>query len=194
MIPRFAVVAALSMLAVSAFAPASAGAAVPPPSGTWSCTITGSFAFTPPLSDTPSAGPVYVRTAGRGSNCNSAGVTGGKAPISDVFIRGRFAFSPGATCGVGLIDPGARHNLNVKFQGRNAKNHTMTVANSKVVMTSAALSFTDFNFAFLTPSTGAFANSSVHLNAAIDNPAQWGTECPTTGVRVITYTGTITVP
>lgn len=192
MLRRIASVTAV--LAVTTFVAAPAGATVPPPTGSWSCAITGNFVLTPPLTYTPSAGAVHVRTAGRGSNCDSSGVTGGKAPISDVFIRGLLAFLPNGSCHLVVVDPGAPHNLYVKFQGRNAKNHTMTVANAKAVATHVALTFVTWDFVYALPATGAFAGATLHLHAVLDNPSQWGTDCAGAGVQLLRYTGTITVP
>lgn len=191
MLRRLALIA--SVLAVTTFAAAPADATVPPPSGTFSCTITGNFVFTPPLSYAHTVDDGHVRTAARGSNCDHSGVTGGKAPITDVFIRGLGALLPGASCN-GLFFDANPPRLLVKYQGRNAKNHTMTVATTRLDLDTSSLGGGHWDFTYAAPASGPFAGSTLHVHATYDRPTVLNACNSPDGLRLMQYTGTITVP
>ena len=69
--------------------------------------------------------PVKMKLTATGSGCDAGGVTGGKAPITDVAVKVDQKLSAGAYCSA---FPGESGKMQVKLQGRNSQNKIMTVA------------------------------------------------------------------
>lgn len=112
-----------------------------PPMGAISCPLTGgTITFSKPLTLSPNSKLVRMRIKATGTGCDSSGVVGGKAPITDVEITGTVPLGPGAACIDRELAQGKPAKFQVKWRGRNAKNKPITVGTS-----STSVSAMDFS-------------------------------------------------
>ncbi len=193
MLRRFAPVLAVVALATAALTvPAGATTPTPAPAGHFTCALSGRLYFTPGWNYTPQT--VVFRTAARGASCNSAGVTGGIAPITDVMLRAYFTTKPGATCSYFLVDGTKRMMMQIKYRGRNAKNHTMTVASVRTPLHHMLANNASWTWDYEPATSGAFAGEPIHIDMTLTNLTAAISACGTaTGVIVAPFTGTLTV-
>lgn len=95
--------------------------------------ISGTAKFAKPLKNTPSTKPVKLTLKLTGS-CDGSGVVGGKAPITDVTVNATLQLEAGATCSLAPYAASKPQKLQVKWQGRNARNKPIMVATTKTTI------------------------------------------------------------
>src|SRR5262249_40879538 len=112
-----------------------AGTIAPPPpppkvpTGQVFCSVTGTITFKKPLTNTPSAKTVALKTVLAGT-CDHSQVVGGKAPITDVAATEPDTLLAGATCS-DIFAPTKPGKISVKWQARKpTTNKLFTVASN----------------------------------------------------------------
>lgn len=168
-----------------------------PPIGAIGCAVTGTATFSKPLTNVPSTKPVKVTLKLAGANCANSQAAGGKAPITDVAAQATLYLAPGATCSSAPYLPSKPQKLQVKWQGRNARNKLMTVATTKTT----ALPFTYSVFVPLFPLTSpeltdakkAFVGDQIlsSLVAAEGTFAQQASCASAEGLKTVNLVGVI---
>lgn len=198
---RLALVAALAMLATTAVGAMAASL----PSGTINCTVSGAvdkpngnwrLRFQPPISSVPSPNRILVSTFMRGT-CDNSGVSGGKAPITNVLAHLVGKLAAGSTCASLTSAPVfERLQLKIKWQTLDGSGRLRTVANTSVRFVDADWDDGAEGLVFLSaPLKGGFAGSTSTVTLTIDQP-EILTMCP--GIDGIAYgddgESSITIP
>lgn len=163
-----------------------AGAGVPPPQGTFGCAIAGTITFKPWLTSGLSLKPVKMKLTATGTGCDAGGVTGGKAPITDVAVKVDQKLGTGAYCSA---FPGEVGKIQVKLQGRNPQNKIMTVGVVNVPVFSLGANINSFDFVGVpVPAEKAFAGTHpiIVLNVTDPDPM---TMCIAEGITVLNVDG-----
>jgi hypothetical protein len=200
------IAALVAVLVALFFVPAVASATdVPPPSGTISCTVNGTFTIKPPLTNTPSTKAVEIKGAAASTACDNSGVSGGKAPIASVAIKSSAALPVGTTCTTLVSSPSfVKSKLQYKWQSFNptGRPRTVGVDNTRI----ASLTFTNIDPAsydvtsqMLTQTRQPFFNSTVTLHVALDGEySDVAADCGGEGVSTLTfgneYVASVSVP
>lgn len=169
---RFALAFALAL----ASSPATAAfAAAPQPSGTIDCSVTMSrpeFALqfkSPYLRTEPAPHGIPVKTDMNGP-CDSAGVVGGKAPITQVEVKLVGRFAAGTTCDVLTTTPALdKIAFKIKWQGLNPAGNVRTVAKSIVRAATVAWDDAAEALVFTTEALkGGFGGSTATVTLTLD--------------------------
>jgi hypothetical protein len=190
-----AVLCASATLSIVTATPVSA-AAVPPPSGTISCSVAGVVQFAPGLGLLPNAKGGKLKIDMTGSSCDNAGVSGGKAPITDVAMKAVGSLSPGGSCFEdSVVNMAKTFKLTTKWQNRNVSNKVTTVSASKSTLVSSVTSGAHWEFVFNAPAKNAFAGtpSSLQIDVGIEVYDIFALCQLPGGARSIPFSGTLTV-
>jgi hypothetical protein len=162
------VAVALSLLVSGLVASSNAG---PPPTGTVSCTgVQGKLAFgsvgleTVNSTAPPHATKLQLKEASA-IICDNSGVTGGRFPITAVFVSLDGRTVEGETCGDflgGTLDL-AKGKLKVKWRGDNNYGRVQTIASSKATVASVTYDSGSEKVVIVTNPIvrGAFAGSTM---------------------------------
>jgi hypothetical protein len=176
-------IAALAVL----LGPTAAAVAASLPSGTIGCTVVGDIdkpsgtfrlRFRPPISATPSTGRIRVTTYMKGT-CDNSGVTGGKAPITEVRAHLVGSLKAGTSCATLTTAPVfTKLRLQIKWATVGSDNRLRTVAKSSVNFVDADWD-ADLEGLVLTsaPIKGAFGGSTSTVRISIDMPELFGDIC-----------------
>lgn len=170
--------------------------AAPLPAGTISCVVAGDpgrpngdwrLRFLPPIASTPRENRIRVFTYMTGT-CDNSGVTGGKAPITNVsaHLIGRLA--EGTTCEALTTAP-VFEKLKLKIKWQSNDGRLRTVASTSVRFVDADWDGNIEGLVFLsTPLKGAFAGSLATITLVIDSPEVFDSGiCDPTGVDGAAY-------
>jgi hypothetical protein len=166
-----------------------------PPIGVIVCAISGTASFNKPLTNTPSAMAVSMKLTLTGNSCDHSDVIGGKAPITDVAVKGTFSLTPGATCTSAPSSKDKPQKLQLKWQGRNPKNNLMTVG---VTNTTAATLYSIFlpllpmNAPVLTDPKKPFVEDHIGSNLVVTDPlSDLQAACASSGLATLHFVGAI---
>src|SRR6185369_14708408 len=135
------------------------------PSGTISCQVTYAdplgLRFSPFISRDPSAGRILVKTTMEGT-CDNSGVTGGKAPITNVQAKLVGALTPGSSSVTLTSAPNFdRVSLRIKWLTTTGDGRRKPVATSTLRFSDAQWDIDLEGLVFLsTPIKGGFAGST----------------------------------
>ncbi len=175
---RLALAAALALAITSA----SPAAAAPLPSGTIDCQVVSTnvdgLRFQPFISSDPSPSRIRVTTTMHGT-CDNSGVSGGKAPITEVDAKLVGRLVPGSTCETLTSAPHFdRLKLKIKWKAV-IHGRLQTVASSTAF-------FVDANWDDVVeglvldsqPLKGAFTGSTSTATLTLNNPAMFNSTCP----------------
>jgi hypothetical protein len=154
---------------------AAAFAAAPQPSGTIDCRVTMSrpeYALnfkSPYLRTDPAPHGIPVKTDMDGP-CDSTGVVGGKAPITNVAVKLVGRFADGTTCDTLTSTPELEKiAFKIKWQGLNPAGNLRTVAKSLVRAATVAWDDASEALVFTTePLNGGFGGSSATITLTLD--------------------------
>jgi hypothetical protein len=174
--PRIAFAAALAFIVTSNVGVTHAA----PPTGTINCVVTGDtdrpngnwrLRFLPPISSTPSPNRMQMFTFMKGT-CDNSGVTGGKAPITNVEAHLSGKLAEGTTCGTLTSAPVfEKLQLKVRWQSPNGTGRLRTIATSSARFVDADWDDGVEGLVFLSaPLKGAFAGSTATVTLTIDQP------------------------
>jgi hypothetical protein len=158
------------------------------PIGTIHCDVSLTDVVKPPLTNTASPKSLKIKGKGTLSNCNNAGVTGGKYPITSGAITLAAVLPAGKSCANVFDADWQKIKFGVKWLGVNPKNgKPATVASTKVASSkTAALTQTAFStpspgFDFVSPAQPAkkaFQGSTITIHLLSDQlQADLQTEC-----------------
>jgi hypothetical protein len=182
---------------------ASGGSAASLPSGTISCSVSGTIGFRPAISNT-AGGNVKVKITNKDgqSTCDSSGVTGGKEPISGVIIKLSGSLGQGATCETLSSTPQlASSKVKLKWRGLNPAGHLNTVALSKKTSVASVSwdSGSDALDIVTQPITfGGFTGSTITLHLGLDDFARFSSLCDSARILSTAFgnsnPSTVTVP
>jgi hypothetical protein len=177
-----AMTGAAALVLVLSAQPLSATTSVPLPSGNVTCAMTGTMKFSKfypnASSDTGALRNVHIKIAATMSNCNTAGVTGGKAPIIGGTLTITGILEPGSSCS-DISDGSApdftfdNNKLQVTWKGVDGRSHP-TVGKSKTDI------FSTGNFLFggweydgdTFGDNDAFAGESAVIDLGLDASSQ----------------------
>jgi hypothetical protein len=174
-------------LAASLIAAVSVASAAPLPSGSITCQVdadTGPWGLRvlPSISSVPSAGRVTLKDVVTGS-CDAAGVSGGKAPITNVEANLSAKLVPGSTC-LDLVTAPHFERVKLKLKWTNVD----ITGRKRVVATSTAhnfvASYDDTTQGIVWTATilkGAFAGSGVTTRLTFDVPEAFDDACGSYG-------------
>lgn len=172
MIRRAVLVSSAALLALTSVGVQAAGATVPPvPSGSISCTLSGSAAIKPPLTNhAPPKAPKF-KLAGVLSACDNSGVSGGKLPITDGTFKA--SASGAVSCANPFSFLSTTGKAVIKWQGTNPQTGKLqTVATTQIFFAISALTIgTPVSIALsdTTPiAKGAFADDDATINLVLD--------------------------
>lgn len=167
------------------------------PSGAINCVVSGDtdqpngkwrLRFSPAISSVPSPNRMSVSTTMKGT-CDNAGVSGGKAPITNVqaYLVGKLA--AGTTCATLTSAPVfERLKLKIKWQTVDGSGRVRSVAT-----TSARFVDADWDAGLeglvltSTPLKGAFGGSTATVTLTIDHPEVFGAVCQNAEIDGTTY-------
>lgn len=206
MIRRIAFVAAAATLAFASFGVADIGASTPLPSGTISCTLSGTAALKPALPGVLPVKPKAIKLKGAGtlSACANGGVVGGKFPITAGTLKLTGSIPAASASCASLLTPVlGKTKVQVKWQGLNPSNKLATVGVSNTFVNTISLNLSPLGFTIVSmPITGgSFVGSTITGTVVLDDSlVTLAGECAGAGIPAFNFTGvpngpsTISVP
>ncbi len=170
---------------------APARAKVAPPTGTITCTISGTLKLNHPLSNTASTKKIKVTGAGAetAAACDASGVTGGKLPITAVALKAKGSLPAGASC-TSLVTPQfGPTKIKIKFQGQNPAGKLATVAVANTTLASATFSGPTQALDVVTAAVakGPFAGQTITLKLGVDDLGTLAGQCAGSGITTIGF-------
>ena len=162
--------------------PLGAATAAPLPAGNITCALTGKMTFAKSYpnanSDTGALRNIHIKIAATLTNCATAGVTGGKAPIVGGSMTVRGILEPGSSC-ADISDGSApdftfdNNKMQVTWKGLDGRSHP-TVGTSKTDVFSTG-NFVFGGWEYDSDSFGdnnAFAGESAVMDLGLDLSSQ----------------------
>lgn len=163
----------------------------PPPTGLLLCEVAAATLKTSsPLTNQPSTKLSRLTFEGS-ATCDSTGVTGGKAPISEATFKFTWAAGKTSTCSSLPSNPATKsQRFRLKLRGVNAKNQLITVATvngTQEVVNTFYNGFTNRGTA-RDGDTRAFPNHEVILSSYV-SPEALAEQCEGSGLTEIPFVG-----
>jgi hypothetical protein len=199
---KVTVIAVVAVLVVG-IAATQAQAAYPKLTGTITCdAFVGSLTLKPPLSFTESTKPIKIKGTAEATNCDSSGVSGGKAPVTGAKVKTLATLPKGTSCGNILSTPFTKSVLDVAWRGTNASDRGFTVGKNHTTVSSFVLTSTEpvtYDITGAPKQKGDFIQQTITLHLELDGEYEDAIEeCNGSGIAELhfgeEYHPTISVP